>query len=62
VREARELGLPMSTDMPKEVYHLMGLYPQTTQRHPSVEYIPVPRSREFDRQPARAGKSNPDRK
>jgi ClpP class serine protease len=42
VGEARELGLTVSTDMPKEVYKLMGLYPQTAQRRPSVEYIPTP--------------------
>ena len=46
VEEARELGLPVSTEMPKEVYQLMGLYPQTSQRRPSVEYIPSPRSNE----------------
>ena len=49
VREARELGLTVSTEMPKEIYKLMGLYPQTVQRRPSVEYIPVPRSREAER-------------
>ena len=49
---AGELGLPVSTEMPKEVYKLMGLYPQTAQRRPSVEYIPVPRSRELERRPA----------
>jgi ClpP class serine protease len=42
VTEARELGLRVSTDMPPEVYDLMQLYPQTAQRRPSVEYIPVP--------------------
>jgi ClpP class serine protease len=42
VAEARELGLPISTDMPLEVFELMQLYPQTTQRRPSVEYIPLP--------------------
>ncbi len=42
VREAKELGLPVSTEMPKEVYDLMNLYPQTVQRRPSVEYIPIP--------------------
>jgi ClpP class serine protease len=62
VGEARELGLPISTDLPKEVYKLMGLYPQTAQRRPSVEYIPTPRSREFDRQPARTRNSHPDMK
>jgi ClpP class serine protease len=49
VREARELGLPVSTDMPPEIYRLMALYPQTAQRRPSVEYIPLPRSRETER-------------
>jgi ClpP class serine protease len=58
--EARELGLPVSTDMPKEVYKLMSLYPQTAQRRPSVEYIPAPRSRELDSQPAHASKNHPD--
>ncbi len=42
VEEARELGMPVSTEMPEEVYRLMNLYPQTTQRRPSVEYIPMP--------------------
>lgn len=42
VEEARELGLPVSTEMPTEVYKLMNLYPQTAQRRPSVQYIPVP--------------------
>ncbi|ACL26366.1 SDH family Clp fold serine proteinase [Chloroflexus aggregans] len=48
VREARELGLPISTDMPEEIYQMMALYPQTAQRRPSVEYIPAPRSRQYD--------------
>jgi ClpP class serine protease len=45
-REARSLGLPINTDLPKEIIQLMTLYPQTAQRRPSVEYIPSPRSRE----------------
>ena len=53
VSEARELGLRVSTDMPSEVYELMQLYPQTAQRRPSVEYIPVPyRARERSLEPA----------
>jgi ClpP class serine protease len=48
-REARRLGLPISTEMPAEVIQLMTLYPQTAQRRPSVEYIPLPRSRESER-------------
>ena len=42
VDEALSLGLPVSTEMPVEVYKLMSLYPQTSQRRPSVEYIPMP--------------------
>ncbi|MDI6712852.1 MAG: ATP-dependent Clp protease proteolytic subunit [Anaerosomatales bacterium] len=45
-KQARELGLPVTTEMPQIVYDIMALYPQTTQRRPSVEYIPSPRSRE----------------
>ncbi|WP_448337296.1 SDH family Clp fold serine proteinase [Chloroflexus aurantiacus] len=46
VSEARELGLPISTEVPEEIYQIMALYPQTAQRRPSVEYIPAPRSRQ----------------
>jgi ClpP class serine protease len=42
VSQARELGLNISTDMPLEIYQLMNLYPQSQQRRPSVEYIPLP--------------------
>jgi ClpP class serine protease len=42
VKEGRELGLPISTDMPREVFELMQLYPQAHQRRPSVEYVPLP--------------------
>jgi len=54
VREAQELGLPVSTEMPQEIYRIMALYPQTAQRRPSVEYIPSPRSREPERTQPRA--------
>ncbi len=42
VEEARNLGLPISTEMPQEVYELMALYPQPAQHRPSVQYIPTP--------------------
>jgi len=59
VSEAKELGLPVSTDMPKEVYQLMGLYRQTVQRRPSVEYIPIPyRPREVERPHGNSGRIN----
>jgi ClpP class serine protease len=40
--EARALGLLVRSDMPKEFYGLMDLYPQPLRRQPSVEYIPTP--------------------
>lgn len=40
--EAKALGLPVSTDMPAEIYQFMGLFPQPTRTRPSVEYIPLP--------------------
>lgn len=42
VEEAKELGINVSTDMPREIYKLMSLYPQAQSRRPSVEYIPIP--------------------
>jgi ClpP class serine protease len=42
VEEAKELGLPVNTEMPEVVYKLMTLYRQPGQRRPSVQYIPVP--------------------
>jgi ClpP class serine protease len=45
VEEAEMLRLPVTVDMPKEVYDLMSLYPQPPQRRPSVEYIPLPYER-----------------
>jgi len=40
--EARSLGLLVSDAMPREMYDLMDLYPQTRQRRPGVEFIPAP--------------------
>jgi len=42
VEEARKFGLQVGTEVPKEVYQLMNLYPQAATRRPSVEYIPIP--------------------
>lgn len=41
-KQAQALGLPVHGDMPDEFYKMMGLYPQPTQRQPSVQYIPAP--------------------
>lgn len=40
--QLRSMGLPVSPDLPPEIYDLMELYPQPPQRRPSVAYIPVP--------------------
>ncbi|HEX9028415.1 MAG TPA: ATP-dependent Clp protease proteolytic subunit [Anaerolineales bacterium] len=54
--EAAGLGLPVSTQVPTEVYQLMSLFPQSGRGRPSVEYIPVPYPA---RQPATGGKGQP---
>lgn len=48
--EAREMGLPVRTDMPEEILELMTLYPQPVRRlGGGVEYLPEPRHREARR-------------
>jgi len=48
--EAKELGLPVTTDVPKEVFELMTLYPQPVRSQVGgVEYLPVPRQKESAR-------------
>ena len=44
VELAHELGLPVSTDMPRIVYDLMDLFPQGAADRPSVLYVPLHRS------------------
>ncbi|WP_027718140.1 SDH family Clp fold serine proteinase [Desulfovirgula thermocuniculi] len=44
--QLKELGLPVCTELPQEIYALMDLYPQPAQRRPSVQYIPLPYGRE----------------
>jgi ClpP class serine protease len=44
VQAARSLGLKVSTDMPRTVYDLMDLYPQTGGMKPSVWYVPLRRT------------------
>jgi hypothetical protein len=52
---AKELGLPISTDMPNDVLELMKLYPQPTRQQGAggVEYLPVPRQRNNSDAPSR---------
>ncbi|OAT86720.1 SDH family Clp fold serine proteinase [Desulfotomaculum copahuensis] len=40
------MGLPVRCELPAEIYTLMDFYPQPPQRRPSVQYIPLPYSRE----------------
>jgi ClpP class serine protease len=42
VAEARTLGFEVATDVPRAIYDLMQLYPQSGRRRPSVEYVPLP--------------------
>ena len=42
LEQARNLGLPVIDTVPREIYSLMNLYPQSGQRRPSVEFIPIP--------------------
>jgi len=43
VETARQLGLPVSTNMPPSIYALMDLYPQSGSGRPSVLYVPLRR-------------------
>ena len=42
VDQLTELGLPVKTELPLEVYELMDLYPQVGRQRPSVQYVPIP--------------------
>ena len=52
-REARELGLNVSEDMPKELLELMALFPESIKRSSGVKYL--------EDQPAEAITQNPNR-
>jgi len=41
VQAAQQMGFPVTTNMPRLVYELMDLYPQTNARRPSVIYVPM---------------------
>lgn len=51
---ATELGLKVSTDLPKDAREIMSLYPQPRGRRPSVEYIPQPYGPRSDRRTDRS--------
>ncbi len=54
--ELKGFGLPVSTNMPRQVYELMELYPQPAQNRPSVQYIRSPYQPEGPAGPARGGR------
>ncbi|MHB9156372.1 MAG: SDH family Clp fold serine proteinase, partial [Endomicrobiales bacterium] len=41
--EAKALGLCVSSEIPREIYQLMNLFPQPVRRRDRVEYLPVSR-------------------
>ena len=41
--QAKELGLPVNREMPKEILELMEFFPQPVRQQPAVEYLPIPR-------------------
>ena len=54
VEAARQLGLPVSTDMPPLIYDLMDLYPQADSLRPSVLYVPLTKRNFGSSRPAAA--------
>jgi ClpP class serine protease len=42
IEEAKDMGLPITTGLPRLIYQLMELYPQPRGGRPSVQYIPLP--------------------
>ena len=51
--KARELGLNVRSDIPRDFLTLMSLYPQPVRRQPTVEYLPGRRHRESSSQEQR---------
>ena len=42
--EAREIGLPINTELDSVICDIMSLYPQSGKGRPSVQYVPMPYS------------------
>ena len=45
IEAARQLGIPVSVNVPPIIYELMDLYPQGSAGRPSVLYVPIRRDR-----------------
>ena len=55
LEQLTELGLPVKTELPLEVYELMDLYPQVANQRPSVQYVPMPYTDPAGTKPGRDG-------
>lgn len=60
VQLALQLGLPVTTQMPRIVYDLMDLYPQANARRPSVVYVPIRGLGEAKGEPVAPGPALPN--
>jgi len=56
---ARQLGLKVSTNMPRMVFELMDLYPQSGSGRPSVLYVPLRRPSKDQGKAPKAGSTSP---
>ncbi len=59
VEGARQLGLKVSTNMPRMVYELMDLYPQSGSGRPSVLYVPLRRPSKDQGEAPKTGSTSP---
>jgi ClpP class serine protease len=50
-----QIGLPVSRELPTEVFALMDLYPQVGRQRPSVQYVPLPYREPMPRAPSVPG-------
>ena len=57
VEMALQMGLPVTTNMPRTVYDLMDLYPQANTQRPSVIYVPMRSTRDAKGDPQAPGKT-----
>jgi ClpP class serine protease len=56
VEQLRQLGFTVGEDLPREVYDLMELYPQSNQQRPGVEFVPLPYAPRPQGAPPRSGR------
>jgi len=59
VQIAQQFGLPITTNMPRIVYELMDLYPQSGSGRPSVLYVPLRRPSKDQGELPKSGSTSP---